>query len=91
LCATFKTLSEQIAFALRQQESGTAVEEIICKMGIPEPTFYRWKKKFAGLGVSPQPRRVVSDAYEPTTAAAALHTNQRKRPVDGTRLRLFKV
>jgi putative transposase len=43
---------EQIAFCLRQQESGTAIEEIIRKMGISEQTFYRWKKKFAGLGVA---------------------------------------
>jgi putative transposase len=42
----------QIAFALRQAESGTAVEEIIRKMGISEVTFYCWKKKFAGMGVS---------------------------------------
>lgn len=43
---------EQIAFALRQHDSGTAVEEILRKMGISEPTFYRWKKKYAGLGVA---------------------------------------
>ncbi len=43
---------EQIAFALRQAESGTAVSEIVRKMGISEQTFYRWKKKFAGMGVS---------------------------------------
>ena len=42
----------QIAFALRQAESGTQVAEIIRKMGISEVTFYRWKKKFAGMGVS---------------------------------------
>ena len=42
---------EQIAFALRQAESGTAVEEICRKMGVSEPTFYRWKKQFAGMGV----------------------------------------
>ena len=48
-----KRFSEaQIAFALRQAESGTAVEEIIRKLGISEPTFYRWKKKYAGLGVA---------------------------------------
>lgn len=29
---------EQIAFALRQAESGTAVEEICRKLGISEPT-----------------------------------------------------
>jgi len=42
----------QIAFALRQAESGTPVAEIIRKLGITEVTFYRWKKKFAGMGVA---------------------------------------
>ena len=41
---------EQIAFALRQAESGTAVAEICRKLGVSEPTFYRWKKQFAGMG-----------------------------------------
>jgi putative transposase len=41
---------EQIAFALRQAESGTAVAEICRKLGLSEPTFYRWKKQFAGMG-----------------------------------------
>ena len=43
---------EQIAFALRQAESGAPVAEVIRKMGITEPTFYRWKKQFAGMGVA---------------------------------------
>ena len=43
---------EQIAFALRQAESGTPVSDIIRKMGVSEPTFYRWRKKYAGLGVA---------------------------------------
>lgn len=30
---------EQTAFALRQAESGTAVEEIRRKLGVSEPTF----------------------------------------------------
>jgi len=34
---------EQIAFALRQAETGTPVEEVIRKMGICEQTFYRWR------------------------------------------------
>ena len=42
----------QIAFALRQAESGTPVGEIVRKMGISEVTFYRWKKKYGGLGIS---------------------------------------
>ena len=43
---------EQSSFALRQAESGTAVEEICRRMGISEPTFFRWEKKFAGMGVA---------------------------------------
>lgn len=43
---------EQIAFALRQAESGTAPAEVCRKLGITEATFYRWKKKFAGMGVN---------------------------------------
>ncbi len=41
---------EQIAFALRQAEGGTVVEEICRKLGVSEATFYRWKKQFAGMG-----------------------------------------
>jgi putative transposase len=43
---------EQIAFALRQAETGTPVLEVIRKMGICEQTFYRWKKLYSGLGSS---------------------------------------
>ena len=43
---------QQIAFALRQAEQGVAVEEITRKMGVSEATFYRWKKKFAGMGIA---------------------------------------
>jgi putative transposase len=43
---------EQIAFALRQAESGTAVAKIIRKLGISEQTFYRCKRRFAGLGIA---------------------------------------
>ena len=42
---------EQIPFAIRQAESGTPVPEVCRKMGITGQTFYRWKKKFAGMGV----------------------------------------
>jgi putative transposase len=43
---------EQIAFALRQAETGTVVGEVCRKMGISEATFYHWKKKYGGLGIS---------------------------------------
>jgi putative transposase len=43
---------EQIAFALRQAETGTPVAEVCRKMGISEATYYNWKRKYGGLGVS---------------------------------------
>ncbi len=50
---TRKTFSEaQMIYALRQAEAGTPVVEVCRKTGITEQTFYRWKRKFAGLGVA---------------------------------------
>ncbi len=43
---------DQISFVLRQAETGTSVAEVCRKMGISEATFYNWKKKYGGLGVS---------------------------------------
>ncbi len=43
---------EQIAYALRQAESGTKVIEICRKMGVSEQTFYTWRRKYAGMGVA---------------------------------------
>ena len=44
-----KFTEEQIAFALKQAETGTPIKEVIRKMGITEQTFYRWKKKYGGM------------------------------------------
>ncbi len=43
---------EQMVYALRQVEMGTSVADVCRKVGISEQTFYRWKKKFAGMGVA---------------------------------------
>ncbi len=47
-----KFTEQQIAFALKQTELGTPVEEVCRKMGISDATFYVWKKKYGGLGPS---------------------------------------
>ena len=47
-----KFTEEQIAFALRQAESGISVGEVCRKMGVSEKTFYNWRQKYGGLGVS---------------------------------------
>ena len=43
---------EQIVYALRQHEAGTAVADICRQLGVSEATFYGWKKKYAHMGVS---------------------------------------
>ena len=40
---------QQIAFALKQAETGTSVAEVVRKLGISEATFYNWKKKYGGM------------------------------------------
>jgi putative transposase len=47
-----KFTESQIIFALKQAETGIKVDEVCRKMGISEATFYNWKKKYGGLGVS---------------------------------------
>jgi putative transposase len=43
---------EQIAFALQQAEGGTPVTEVCRKMGVSEQSFYRWKRKYEGMGIA---------------------------------------
>jgi putative transposase len=47
-----KFTESQIVFALHQADSGVSVAEVCRKMGISDATFYNWKKKYGGLGVS---------------------------------------
>jgi putative transposase len=47
-----KFTESQIVFAMRQAESGVKVDEVCRKMGISEATYYNWKKKYGGLGLS---------------------------------------
>ena len=60
---------EQIAFALRQAETGTAVDEICRKLGVSEATFYRSKKQFVGMGVAEIRRLKQLERREPEAEA----------------------
>ena len=40
---------QQIAFILKQADDGMSVEEVCRKAGISQQTYYRWRKKYAGL------------------------------------------
>lgn len=53
---------EQIAYALREVEAGASVAELSRKLGVTQQTFYRWKRRFAGMGVAELRRlRVLED------------------------------
>jgi putative transposase len=43
---------EEILRVLREAESGDTVVDICRKHGISQQSFYLWKKKYAGLGLS---------------------------------------
>ncbi len=42
---------EQIIKILEEARAGMKVEELCRKHGISNPTFYKWKAKFAGMTV----------------------------------------
>ncbi len=43
---------EQIVAILNQSENGISVTGLTRKLGISEATFYRWKKKYSGMGIA---------------------------------------
>ena len=43
---------EQIIAILREQEAGTPTAGVCRRHGVSAATFYKWKAKFAGMGVS---------------------------------------
>ena len=49
----FLNVVDNIAFALKQVETGTEVEEVIRKLGFTAQTFYRWKRKYGKRCVIP--------------------------------------
>ncbi len=47
-----KFTEAQIVYAIKQSETGTRTEEICRQMGISQATFFNWKKKYGGVGVT---------------------------------------
>jgi putative transposase len=43
---------EQITYALRQVESGTPPADVCRQLGCSEASFYIWKKRYGGLGLT---------------------------------------
>ncbi len=47
-----KWTEAQIVAMLREHEQGRKVAEICREHGVSQPTFYQWKAKYGGMGVS---------------------------------------
>jgi putative transposase len=47
-----KFSEQQIVGVLKQAEAGVPVKDLCRKIGISDQTFYNWKAKYGGLGVS---------------------------------------
>lgn len=47
-----RSSQEQIIYALRQVEAGAKIGDVCRQLGVAEQTRFRWKKQYAGLGVS---------------------------------------
>jgi putative transposase len=43
---------EQVVYALRQVEGGKKVSEVCREMGVSPQAFYRWKRRYGGLGLN---------------------------------------
>jgi putative transposase len=47
-----KFTESQIIFALKQVETGTRVDDVCRQLGVSQATFFNWKKKYGGLGIT---------------------------------------
>ena len=47
-----KFSDEKIIYAIKQVEAGNNVKDVCRSLGVSTGTFYQWKKKYGGLGVS---------------------------------------
>lgn len=47
-----KFTESQIVAILKEADAGIKVAEVCRKHGISQPTYYNWKSKYGGLGVS---------------------------------------
>ncbi len=80
---------EQIVAILHQAENGISTGELTRKLGISEATFYRWKKKYSGMGtgeirrlkqLEQENRRLKSLVVDLSLDKAMLQDVLRKKP-----------
>jgi putative transposase len=47
-----KFTAQQVAHAVHQVDAGVPVAEVCRKFGVSAQTFYRWKRRYGGMGPS---------------------------------------
>ncbi|RBA23492.1 transposase [Herminiimonas fonticola] len=55
------TTSDQIAAALKQEELGMPLEDVIRQAGVSEHTFLSWKKRYSALPGFPQDLKCLQE------------------------------
>jgi putative transposase len=69
---------EQIAYALRQVESGKPVGNVCRQLGVSEQSFYRRKRKYEGIGVAEMRRlRQLEDENRKLTKVDVMREGQK--------------
>lgn len=43
---------EQIAYTIKRHETGVSAKDICREMGVSEASFYKWKQKYSGMGIT---------------------------------------
>ena len=74
---------EQIAFALKQAETGTPVLEVCRKMGVSEQTYYRWKKPDIAIIDGSGYRMSYGETTKCASEASVLNATTLPRRPDG--------
>ena len=79
-----KFTEEEIVFALQHSENGVKIKEIYRRFGISKSTFYNWKRKYSGLGVTQV--KIIKDLQEENKR---LHKIVSELTLDKQRLQYF--
>jgi transposase InsO family protein len=72
---------EQIAYALKRHETGISTKDICREMGVSEASFYKWKLKYAGMGVTELRKLKAIASLTGLHVVESLEEIRRKRPL----------
>jgi putative transposase len=80
------TTSDQIAAALKQEELGMPLEDVIRQAGVSEHTFLNWKKRYGAMPGFPQDLKYLQEEnirLKQIVAEMALEIARLKDSIEG--------